>query len=157
MNVAQVPSWLRWLLLGSLLLNIMLGVAVLRPMLVWHLAGGPPHREHGAGPDPRALFGALSRMRSAEIEALLEKHRPAIRESWVALREQRRQLREVLQQPDSREADLAAAFAALRRQEDQVAARVHVLLSEALAGMSAEERDRFSEQMLQRHRGHRRG
>lgn len=155
MSVPPVPSWLRWLLLGSLLLNIMLGVAVLRPMLAWHLAGGPPHREHGGGPDPRALFGALSRMRTAEIESLLEKHRPAIRESWVALREQRRLLREALQQPDSREADLAAAFTALRHQEDQVAERVHALLSEALAGMSAEERDRFAKQMLQRHRGHR--
>ena len=145
---------LRWVLLVSLGLNVALGTALLLP---WAMPAHFHHaRHHAPGhggdhlPSPRHMRRVLGPQRAADVEAVMERHRPAIRATFGPLREARQHAHAVLQSDPFDPEALQQAFAELRARDAETAAAVQAMLAEVAATLSAEERRRLAKSFPER-------
>lgn len=144
-------SPLRWLLLGSLALNLALAVA-----LGLALLRSPPGWEPGV-PSPRALRQALPEASQPTLRAVLEEHRPALRDAMRARREARRTVRPLLAADEFQRDRAEAALAVLREREQAASVAAHGMLLDLLEQLSPAERRELAKALLQRHRHGQRG
>lgn len=151
MNTTKRSPALRWVLGGSIALNLALLLVFLAPLLGWH-PGVFGHRPMGplAMPGPRELHESLSAQRHDLIEQVLERHRPDIRERMQATRLARRQLDRLLRQDPLSAAELDAGFAELRLSEANAATAVHGMLAELLLQLQPDERRQVADHMAHR-------
>lgn len=148
---------MRVLLLGSLLLNVVLGVALV--LLVPRLHDDGPRGRHvpplPALFDPRALKEALPEARHGVLEAAMRSHREAIRARIGTLFDARRAVRAaIVAEPFDRDA-LDAAFARLREAETATAEEAQAMLGDVLSQSDVAERKRLAD-LMPRRGGHRR-
>ena len=144
----------RVLLLASLALNIVLGVA----LLIAAPWSDPPRdgmrgRHGGVFPgliDPRALRAALGPERQDALDGILQSHREAMRTHLGALFEARRAVRDAIVAEPFDRAALDAAFEDLRSAEAATANEAQALFGDVLAQTSMAERQRLAELMPRR-------
>ena len=147
----------RWLLLGSLALNVALLVALALPQFGVIVGGdGRERGERMRIPGPWALRSALGEERRAQIEPLLRQHRAPIRSAVRETRAARRAVNEALQAEPFDRARLERELATLRALDGVTAAAVHAMLVDAVAELEVGEREAVAERMWRRHRGERR-
>lgn len=149
----------RVLLLASLALNIVLGVALLIAAQ-WSDSprDGSRGRHGGVFPgliDPRALRAALAPERQDALDAVLQTHREAMRTHLGALFEARRDVRAAIVADPFDRAALDAAFARLRDAETATANEAQALLGDVLVQTTAAERQRLADLMPRRPGRHR--
>ncbi len=138
--------WLRWALLGSLMLNGLLGGYAIGRL------SGPPHwppfpRPPMMGeqaPPPFSLSGVPAPLRDAMRDRLRE-GRPDMRARVDSLRAARAATRDAIAAEPFDPKRLEAAFAALRSVQGAVQEDLHGVAVEAVTRMSAEERKRIAE------------
>lgn len=167
-------GWRRWLLIGSLALNLLvlawLGVAALHWSGVidhrggfghhdarhWEGApGGPPHHAgEGRGfQRPRGLFRAFLEERGigddARLKPIFERHGPALRAAFREARDARHELRDLMEAAASGgaldKAALGRALAEVRRATAAVQERMHATLLDAADVLTPEELERLVE------------
>jgi uncharacterized membrane protein len=139
----------RWLLLGSLAVNLALIVALLLPAL------GYGRNERGGGQrmaTPWVLRAVLAPERQAEIEPILRQHRPALRTAVRAARDARREVDTELRRDPFERERLDGALALLRQRDQATAEALHAMLSDAIEQLDPAERQALAERLWQRHR-----
>lgn len=141
MSTPLVPTHLRIVLLLSLLLNVALLVALGTSW--WrHDEGGRGGRFGGVVRMPQ--LAVLERALPAEALPVLQRayatHRPQLGTSFHALRTAKREVRAALTATPFDRDRLSTALAAMRGQEQGVAAAAHALLVDVAAGISADGR-----------------
>ena len=122
----------RWVLLLSLALNVALGAALLLPLVAAdHYRGQRSGHSHGGDhmPSPRQLRRLLGEEREAVVDAVFEKHRPALRETFRPLHAARGAVHAAMHAEPFDRAALDAAFAELRERDAATAAAVQAMLS----------------------------
>lgn len=154
----SAPTALRWVLLVSLGLNVALGTALVLPWLVPERFGYDEERRRGPGhgpdhlPSPRHLRQVLDQDRRAEVEAIMDRHRPGVRATFRPLREARERAHAALHaEPFDREA-LDRAFAELRARDAESAMAVQAMMADVAAALTPAERARMAELMPERRR-----
>jgi uncharacterized membrane protein len=149
-ETAVSRSPLRWLLLGSLVLNLALGVVLGSMML-----RATPAWEPGV-PSPRALRQVMPEAAQPLLRSVLDEHRPALRGAMRERREARRSVRPLLAAEDFQRGRAEAALAELRQRDQAASAAAHAMLLDLLEQLSPAERRELAKALLQRHRhGHR--
>ena len=149
----------RVLLLTSLVLNVVLGVA-LAVAAPWadSQRDGARGRHGGVFPgliDPRALRAALAPERQGALDTVLQTHREAMRTHLGALFEARRDVRAAIVADPFDRAALDVAFARLRDAETATANEAQALLGDVLVQTTAAERQRLADLMPRRSGRHR--
>lgn len=138
----------RWLLLGSLALNLALLVALLLPQLGLHRH----QHDHGGGrmATPGTLRDVLPDVRFAEIRPLLRQHRPGLRAAITETRAARRAVdAELRREPFDRIA-FETTLAELRQRDQATAAAAHRMLTDAIVALDAAERRALADRLWQR-------
>lgn len=155
---ARLPSAVRWLLVGSLALNVALLAG-----LGWEHLGPRPHhgppRHHlrtAMLPSPHMLRGAVPESRRATVDQVLQRHRRPIRESVRDVFEARARVHALLTAERIDPAALDRAFTTLRERDARAAGEVQAMLTELVQRLTPEERRALAEAMQPRHRLHRR-
>ena len=151
----------RVLLLASLALNVILGVALL-VAAPWSDSprDGSRGRHAGVFPgliDPRALRAALAPERQDALDAVLQTHREAMRTHLGALFEARRDVRAAIVADPFDRTVLDAAFERLRTAETATANEAQALLGDVLVQTTLAERQRLADLMPRRPGRHRDG
>ena len=145
----------RWVLLLSLALNVALGAALLLPLVAAdHYRGQRSGHSHGGDhmPSPRQLRRLLGEEREAVVDAVFEKHRPALRETFRPLHAARGAVHAAMHAEPFDRAALDAAFAELRERDAATAAAVQAMLAEVIAQLTPDERARIAASMEKRER-----
>jgi uncharacterized membrane protein len=148
--MSALPTPLRWILLVSLSLNLLLAVALAG--LLWRQPqlplAEPPSRSL---PNPHRLERMLPAERRALVREALRPGRAEMMASVRALRAAQAEVQRTLAAPEFDAEKLAAALADVRAREQATAERVHAGLLRMAAELSAEERARVAEQLRSRH------
>lgn len=155
MTTPRLPAGLRWLLVGSLALNVALlaGIGWLhfdhRPM--HH--GPARHVMHGVMmPSPRMLREAVPEPRRAVVDQVLHRHHRPIRESVRGVFQARTRVHRLLSAEHVDPAALDRAFATLRERDAQAAQAVQAMLADLARHLTPEERRVLAERMQHRPR-----
>lgn len=148
--MSGLPRSARLVLLASLALNVVLGIALLMAA-PWAERRSDERGRH-APPfpalfDPRALKEALPPERLPVLEAALQQHREGMRAQLGTLFDARRAVRAAIEAEPFDRATLDAAFGTLREAEAGTAARAQAMLADVLAQSPAEERARIGKLM----------
>src|SRR5262249_15062549 len=111
--------------------------------------GGPGLR---GLPSPRELRDVLSESDEAKLDSLLRAHRPQFRERLEKLFAGRQAVADAIKAEPFDRAKVAAAFAALREQEADLAAGAQDWLVEFVAGLGPEGRAKVAAVLTRRHK-----
>jgi uncharacterized membrane protein len=149
--MSTLPTPLRWLLLGSLCLNLLLGVALAGLMWRQPDAAGVEEVAGRSLPDARRIERALPPERRALVRETLRGDRAELMSTVRALRAAHAEARRALAAPDFDADALSAALAEVRAREQATAERVHAGLQRMAGQLSAEERARVAEHLRSRH------
>lgn len=149
--MSALPTPLRWILLGSMCLNLLLGVALAG--LLWRQPAPAPTEEVSARslPDPRRIERALPPERRAAVREALRGDRAELMASVRAMRAAQAEVQRSLAAEDFDTDALAAALAEVRAREQATAERVHAGLLRMAGQLSADERARVAEHLRSRH------
>jgi uncharacterized membrane protein len=139
----------RWLLLGSLALNLVLLPAVLLPWFGVGITPEPPaeHRQRRSLPSPWALRAALDEDGRERFNLVMERHRPMMRAAIREVRGSRREVDAAIRAEPFDGSALEQALSGLRRHEAAATAAVHALLVEAIAELDRSQRTALAEQL----------
>ncbi|WP_420417455.1 periplasmic heavy metal sensor [Pacificispira sp.] len=145
MSTGRKSSLVRWLLIGSLALNLFLigffGVGALRHH--WH--DGPPHKPfkemihfmRDRGPEDRFLHH-LSAADADIMRALKQRHGAALKDSWQESREARNALRDLMRAGERDPAILRAAMDRARETRQASFLTFEALMLDVAAQLSDE-------------------
>jgi len=149
--MSALPAPLRWILLGSMCLNLLLGAALAG--LLWRQPT-PATIEEVAGrglPDARRIERALPPERRALVREALRGDRAELMAAVRALHAAQSEAQRALAAREFDPQALAAALAEVRAREQATAERVHAGLLRMAGQLSAEERVQVAEHLRSRH------
>ena len=157
--MSNLPSLVRWVLLASLALNVVLGAALALPWLASDHDRPRHARTHGRDhmPSPRHVRRVLGEDRADVVEAVMKRHRPDIRATFPPLREARRAAHAAIAADPFDGAALERAFADLRARDADSKAAIQAMLVELMAQLTPAERRKVIDSMPKRERVRRRG
>lgn len=145
---APLPRPRRWLLVGSLVLNVFLIGGIAAGLVVRH---GPPFFGHDRParligmPSPHKIRDALPANAQNVIDGVFEAHRRDMHSRIGQLREARRAVAAAMRAEPFDPAGLDAALAGLRAREAEVASAAHGAIAELAATLDPESRARLAE------------
>jgi len=145
----------RWLLLGSMGLNVALIATMIMLLSGWHQPHHGGGRERADLPSPRLLLAALSEDRQSELKEVYGQHRKTVRAAMRERRRARRAVREQMLAAEFEPERIDQAFAELRLKDEQAAAAVQLALKEMLGQLTAAERAKVVELVPKHRRRHR--
>ena len=146
----ELPPSLRWLLLGSLSLNLLLAMVLLG--WAWRLPSHTPieaevFRELREPGSPLRWQRVLEPERRDVVRASLAPERQRLREAARAARLARTEVADALRSEPFDAARLQAALAEQRAREQAIAERVHAGLQRLATALAPEERQRLAERL----------
>lgn len=144
---AASPRPVRFLLIASLAVNVLLGAA-LATGLTLHFRSGAHGVRTSDLPSPRALARHLSEEERAGMRLILDKRRASFRGAGREVIEARRQVRRALAAEPFEAQELAAALAKLRNGHGRLSLEAQATLVELAAQMDAEGRQRLARAIL---------
>lgn len=148
----------RWLLLGSLALNLALLVALLLPLA--GIVGGRHMHRGGPLATPWTLRELLPRERWDALRPVLQQHRHAMRSAMRAAGDGRRAVDAELRRDPFDRLAFEAALAEVRVRDQATAAALHAMLTDAIVQLDREERAALADRLWRRggrHERHARG
>lgn len=146
-----LPSSARIWLVLSLALNLFMAGAIASYLFVGRDHGhhrGAPWRGHSL--HPRVLRKLLPEQDQPVLDAILQAHRPRIRERVKALRDARGAVAQAMRAEPFERRQLEAALTGLRSRETEMAEAAQAMALELAARVSPEGRARLAEQMKPR-------
>lgn len=158
--MSGLPVALRWLLLGSLSLNLLLAATLLA--WAWRAPAAPEQAITESARDlrdpgpPRRWERVLGPERRDLVRASLGPEREALREAARAAQAARMEVAATLRAQPFEPTRLDAALAEQRAREQAVAERVHAGLRRLAEQLEPEERQRLAERVAERRPGGRR-
>ncbi|MCB1647499.1 MAG: periplasmic heavy metal sensor [Pseudomonadales bacterium] len=145
MKPARVPAWIKTVLVISVTLNLLFVGAVIGRMM-----SHPP--EHRLPPHLGWMMRGIDETRQAGLKDQLQSYGEAIRPLRNNMRDAVDDFRRIISDPDSQEADMAAALSRMRSANNDYQTRMHDMMLEILVQLAPDQRERVARFLVREHR-----
>jgi uncharacterized membrane protein len=128
-------------LIVALLLSLIVNGALVGLFVGHRLAGEERHAMHGMA---RQLLQDEPKDLAQPVREAMQAHRSELRQAFKKLRRARREMAEILKDPQATEADISVGFTAIRMADNNLKALSHRVLASVLPTLPPEQRLAFA-------------